>query len=312
MRITKKRIRSINNNFSKNLIDTTIIIGVVLSIDTDLNKLKSLGFTDGFNIGETVLPPAIGTVSSFNAYGKEVPDKTKPKEIIKYIEREWCWKQWCGRGCTKEVCESRPVPIKGYPRIIIDPPSVELTISKKDEDKIYITTAKVKLSKANEKEVVHKVNLISEIFGGVEIFDEEQVPIVKTTTKLNWEILPKGIRPWDKQKTLLKPFLDNIKDQRQRPVYDSRFEDINNLQPDFTAIGKNGFNGYVIFGFSDKDIYILESAFYGNAIYVFSENWKELSKKTKAEIINNNLQIERITHSGEKNNWLGKIKEILI
>ena len=137
------------------------------------------------------------------------------------------------------------------------------------------------------------------------------MPIVKTTFKLNWDILPKGVRPWSKQKTLLKPFLDNVKDKRQKPVYDSRFEDINNLKPDFTAIGKNGFNGYVIFGFSDKDIYILESAFYGNAIYVFSENWKELSQKTKAEIINNDLQIERITHNGEKNNWLEKIKEIL-
>lgn len=311
MKITKKRIRSVDNNFPKYLINTDIIIGVVLDVNINLEKIKSLGFTNSLNVGETVLPPLCGPISIFNSDGKKIPDKTKPKQIIKYIEREWCWKQWCGRGCTKEICESRPVPIKGYPQIVIAPPSFELIISKKDDDKIYITTTKVKLSKVNEKEISHKLNLVSEIFEHAEIFNEKQVPIIKNTIQLNWDILPKGVRSWDKQKILIKPFLDNIKDKRQKPVYDARFEDINNLKPDFTAIGRNGFNGYIIFGFLDKNIYILESAFYGNAIYIFSENWKELSKKTKAEIINNNLQIERITHNGEKINWLKKIKEVL-
>jgi hypothetical protein len=310
MKIRKKRIRSINNNFPKYLIDTDIIVGVTLDVNTDLEKIKNLGFTGDLNAGETVLPPLGGPVSIFNADGKEILDKTKPKET-RYREIEWCRQQWIGGGRTKEVCDFRQVPYQRYQRETVLPPSVELTISKKDGDKIYITTTKVKLSKANEKEISHKVNLVSEIFGFAEIFDEKQVPIIKTTIKLNWDILPKGIRPWDKQKTLLKPFLDNVKDKRQKPVYDSRFEDINNLKPYFTAIGKNGFNGYVIFGFSDRNIYILESAFYGNAIYIFNEDWEKLSRKTKAEIINNDLQIERITHIGEKNNWLQKIKEIL-
>ena len=55
----------------------------------------------------------------------------------------------------------------------------------------------------------------------------------------------------------------------------------------------------------------MESIFYGNAIYVFDENWKKLSQKTKAEILKNNLQVERITHNGQRKNWIGKIKEIL-
>lgn len=310
MYIIKKRIKSINNNFPKYLIDTEIIVGVVLDTDTDLEKIKSLGFTDSLNVGETLLPSPNGPVSIFNANGKEVLDKTKPKET-RYREIEWCRQQWIGGGRTKEVCDFRQVPYERYQRETISPPSVELTISKKDGSKIYITTPNVKLTKANEKEISHKINLVSEIFGQAEIFDKQQVPIVKTTVKLNWDILPKGVRPWDKQKSLLKPFLDNIKDKRQKPVYDARFEDINNLKPDFTAMGRNGFNGYVVFGFSDKDVYILESAFYGNAIYIFNEDWKKLSQKTKAEIIQNDLQIERITHSGERNNWLGKIKQIL-
>lgn len=310
MKITKKRIRSIDDNFPKYLIDTDIIVGAVLDVNTDLEKIKSLGFTDSFNVGETLLPSPTGPVSIFNANGKEVLDKTKPKETL-YREIEWCRQQWIGGGRTKEVCDFRQVPYERYQRDTISPPSVEITISKKDGSKIHITTLKVKLTKENEKEVSHKINLISEIFGQAEIFDKQQVPIVKATIRLNWDILPKGVRPWDKQKMLLKPFLDNIKDKRQKPVYDARFEDINNLKPDFTAMGRNGFNGYVVFGFSDKDVYILESAFYGNAIYIFNEDWEKLSQKTKAEIIQNDLQIERITHSGERNNWLGKIKEIL-
>ena len=38
----------------------------------------------------------------------------------------------------------------------------------------------------------------------------------------------------------------------------------------------------------------------GNATYVFEENWEELSKLTKAEIIRGKLQKDRIIH---RENW---------
>ena len=85
-------------------------------------------------------------------------------------------------------------------------------------------------------------------------------------------------------------------------------EFINSFQPDFRAYGKSGFKGYVIFGFTDRDIYVLESVYPNNATYVFGKNWGELSKLTKAEILNGNLQDVRIIHN---NNWQQEIRDLL-
>lgn len=310
MKIIKKRINKLENNFPSKIWGTNIIPAVILDIDKDQSLIKKIGFSDNMNVGESVLPMSFGSVTKFNSEGRELPDKTKLMET-KYREIEWCWNQWAGRGKTKRVCDNRLVPYERYQRIFINPPSVELKISKKENGKIYITTGHIIVSEKNKKPVIHVINLLLEIFNFCDILDGQQIPIVATTKTLNWTILPSGKKPWEDQKKLVQPVLDLIKDKRVRPVVAARFEDINNFSPEFTAIGNQGFSGYIVFGFPQKNIYILESAFYGNAIYVFNEKWEEISKKTKADIITNKLQIDRITHGGERVNWLDKLKELL-
>ena len=69
--------------------------------------------------------------------------------------------------------------------------------------------------------------------------------------------------------------------------------------------------GYVVFGFREKDIYVFESALYGNAIYILNENWKELSQKSKADILKSGNYIERITHKQDKVDIINKIKKLI-
>lgn len=309
MKITKKRIHNLKNNLPINLLGKVIVPAIIFDITEDKNKILTLGFSEKMEIGETVLPRAIGPVSLFNSEGKEIPDKTKPKET-KYREIQWCWKQWAGRGQTKTVCDFRLVPYERWQRNFITPPSIELTISKIEGNKIFITAPAITVS-SHKTSAVHIINLFLEIFGSCDILNENQAPIIKTTKTLNWTILPPGKRPWVEQKKLLQPLLDLIIDKRTKPVVQARLEDMNSLQPEFTAIGNQGFSGYVVFGFPNKNIYVLESAFYGNAIYIFNNDWEKTSKKTKAEILNAKLQVDRITHSGERINWLKKITDIL-
>lgn len=310
MLLTQKRIRKIENNFPKKLLDTVIVPSIILNIHKDKSILKKMGFTDKLEIGETILPAKVGPVTRFNSEGKELIDKNKPKEIMSR-EIEWCWNQWAGKGNTERVCKNVIITYKRYARIFINPPSVEVTISKKDEDKIWITTPKIKLSENNYERAIIQINLMLELFGSCHILSESLIPSIIPTIKLNWQILPPGKRPWIEQKKLLGPIFDLIKDKRRRPVIDSRLENMNKLGPDFTATGTYGFKGYIVFGFLSKNIYILESILYGNAIYVFNDKWEHLTKRTKAEIINNGLQIERITHNGDRINWESKIKELL-
>jgi len=310
MTISKKRIRSIDNNFPSKLINTIIVPTVILDEKHDKERLKKIGFTEKLELGETLLPAKIGPVTRFNSEGKEVIDKTKGKET-RYREIEWCWNQWAGRGETERVCDNRLVRYERWHRDFIEPPSIEITISKKEAGKIYITTPKIFLSDENHTKVINQINLLLEIFGSCHILSQNLIPAIVPTVKLNWQILPPGRRPWAEQKKLLKPLLDLIKDSRQKPVVDQRLESVNSLGPDFTATGTLGFRGYVVFGFPKKNVYILESALYGNAIYVFNQNWENLTKMTKAEIINGSLQIERITHNGERANWVAKLEGLL-
>lgn len=310
MIINKKRIRSIDNNFPEKLLNTIIIPSIILDEKLDKNKIKTLGFTEKLEVGETLLPAKVGPSTRFNADGKELIDKNKPKET-RSREIEWCWNQWAGRGETKRVCDNRIITYERWARVFIDPPSIEITISKKENGKIYITTPAIMLSESNYYKAVNQINVILETFGSCTILSKDLIPSFIPTIKLNWQILPPGKRPLSEQKKLLEPIFNLIKDKRAMPVIDSRLESVNNFGPNFTAMGSEGFRGYVVFGFPQKNIYILESALYGNAIYVFNENWEKLSKKTKAEIINNKLQIERITHNGERVNWVNKLKNLL-
>ena len=47
-------------------------------------------------------------------------------------------------------------------------------------------------------------------------------------------------------------------------------------------------------------MYILECVHFGNATYVFGDDWEILSQMTKAEILNSDLQQDRLIH---RENW---------
>lgn len=310
MLIKKQRIYSLKNNLPASLQNKTFIPAIILDETEDKDKILSLGFTENMRVGENLLPIVSGSVSRFNADGKSVPDKTKEK-ITKYYESVWTHTEWAGRGQTREVTSSVVRAREVWQRNFTPPPSTTFTISKKDSGKIYITTKETSFTDKSEQDALHKINLFLEKFGECEILNEDGAPLIKNIIRLNWNILPPGKRPWEEQKKLLQPFFDKQKSENVRPIIQERLEEINDLQPDFTAMGVNGYQGYVVFGFTKQNIYILESAYYGNAIYVFENNWETLSQMTKADILKNNLQIDRITHNGEKVNWISRIQKFI-
>ncbi|MPN37374.1 hypothetical protein SDC9_184891 [bioreactor metagenome] len=72
--------------------------------------------------------------------------------------------------------------------------------------------------------------------------------------------------------------------------------------------GSGGFRGYLIFKFPEKGIFVMENLMYGNATYVFENEWEQFSQLTKAEIIDNHLQKERFEH---RIGWEEKINNLL-
>lgn len=198
--------------------------------------------------------------------------------------------------------------LNDYPRSFVEPPSVELSIAKDANGEKVICTAPLTYQKKSSEELKHRINLFLEFFGECIVLDSNldtiTIPQVK---RVNWTILPKGERPWEEVKKDVDPIVRRTKPMKQKVVY-ARLETIEKFNPDFVAIGRGGFQGYIVFGFSEEDLYVLESVYTGNATYVFGKNWEELSKLTKAEILDASLQKDRLIH-GE--GWNNQIKALL-
>ena len=52
----------------------------------------------------------------------------------------------------------------------------------------------------------------------------------------------------------------------------------------------------------------MENVIYGNATYVFEDDWEQFSQLTKAEIIQNSLVKRRIEH---RSGWEAEIRRLL-
>lgn len=147
--------------------------------------------------------------------------------------------------------------------------------------------------------ILNYVNIFLEIFGECNIFDEDLEIMAHNIKKVNWKIFPSGHLDPDFFINNVNPVLSTLSEEKQK-VCEYRFNFIIEKEPKFIAIGEGGFRGYIVFGFPEKHLYILESLYQGNATYVFDENWETLSKRTKGEILSENLQKDRFIH---RKNW---------
>lgn len=305
MLIKKKRIRNLSSNLRPIQRGETLVLGVK-DLERFAGTLSEIGFTKALESGESVLPCPFGPVARFNAEGKYIKHTDQPMETA-YTQIEWHWNEWHG---TDEVERSKIVdrPYKRYPRTFIPPPSIELRVAMTTNGEKLIIVPAIEYTEDNDEHILNVINLFLEIFGECQILKENLDEIIQATTRrLNWRVLPRGRKPWVEiaehvRSTIERQPLGN------QPVIKKRLETINQHGPDFVAIGQAGFSGYVIFGFPNKNRYVLESVNPNNATYVFDEDWEELSKKTKAEILNQNLQSDRIIH---RKSWFGRVKGLL-
>lgn len=242
-----------------------------------------------------------------NAEPFYIKDKTKPKEV--YSQTLWWTRhEWAGRGETREVTDFVIIPRERYARIKFEPYSVELSLKYDGQGQLMVMTDPISYCHDNEKLLINTINIFLTNFEECEVLTENFENVMPAQIiKLNWEVLPSGDYPWERmQDDLQKVSAKSSKTAKKLLIDNCEF--INSFQPDFRAYGKSGFRGYVIFGFTHRNIYVLESIYPNNATYVFGKNWEELSKLTKAEILKENLQDVRIIHNI---NWQQEVCNLL-
>lgn len=305
MRISQSKIQNVDKFLLEFKKDENLYI-VLDDIDSHKDRLIKVGFSSSLPIGEKVLPSTLfGNVSEFNANGKYEKLRDLPKET--YYKTQSATIKAYGKYDV-HITKQQPYE-KFQVELTKVAPSMELLILLDDNNEKIVSSDKLIFNENNKNLIKHTINLFLELFGECSVVDNEFLSRQKTKIqRVNWNILPRGVMPWSELKGRLIDLLDKTDIESKEDTL-RRFEYINSFSPDFVATGNGGFNDYVVFGFEDKNLYVLENSFAGNATYIFNDDWETLSQLSKAEILAENLQEHRIIH---KKYWKRSIKDILI
>ena len=286
MLITKTRINSIEKYIRPFKKEDGLYVATEISSKRLEQKLKTIGFPSIDFAGVKLIPRGIGPISKFNSEGRDIPQKHLPMETYYH---EALIKDWHGDYHYVYI------PRERYHRKHIDAPLQEIsliTIGNKN----YAISDLLPNTPEGKELIKHVVNLFLEIFGVCEILNKNKCQEVATAKlkRANWQIIPEGEIVWER----VNQIAGNIQDPKENVglLQKYRFKTIIQHKPDLVYYGKGGFHGYLVFVFKKKNMVLMENMIYGNATYVFRDNWEELSKLSKAEIIKHNLQEKRLVH----------------
>lgn len=298
MRISKSRINNVSQYATLFREGSSVYIVRCLE-DIDPKILGQIGFGQKISIGDAVTPKGIGPVSKFNVRGMDYVHKDRPMITVSHTV---VGRDWHGNLTLKDR------DYDCYPRTHIEAPNTELSVTLIN-DKMYVTSTAI-IDGGDNNNLKHCVNLFLELFGECELLDENKNVLDKDVKvkRLNWQILPEGEYPWKRMSEIAGGIRDTSKLNEAFQKY--RYDTMLKFKPDYLYYGNGGFHGYLVFEFKEKGMVLMENMSYGNATYVFkNEDWQELSKLSKAEIIHNDLSVGRIMHDKF---WSSRIRKLFL
>ena len=272
----------------------------------DYNHL-SIHYSSQPTYKEYVMPDkSIGRYSKYNILGRQIIRKDLPKVKKTFMREMPIWGDW-SKGSfimtyTMDVWHRDYWQPKNY--------YIQINLLENNDEPVFkfsVNTHLNKLDSSFQQDLLFMCNLLQENCGLCDVFsaeanDEEYLK----TLYFEWEFLPEGELDPD---TLLKEIYKRTSetDVNQNLIKKERLDYFIWLRDSLraqTMIGNNKFNRY--FGAKlPNNIVILENMNYGNAIYVFYEDWENLSKLNRIEL--NKLGSDKfikIPHSKSWKNYL--------
>ena len=248
-----------------------------------------------------------GVTSKVNVEGRVVVRKDLPKEWKTYDVDVPSW-----GGGTHTVYWDREV----YQRDNIPPYLTRLEMlvlneEKGDEPAFLIKFRLLDVLDKNdfdfEKDLLFMINLLQENVGNADIFKANAKDLEYLKTQyVDWEIFPTG----EKEQTISK-FANNKKKITKSLMsrIEERYDFLMEFEPTAFIRGSNGFKNYFGAKFGD-DFVVFENIDYGNAVYILQDDWEELSKLSRVELMKKfKGQHDRITHT---KGWKSKLKEKIV
>lgn len=316
--MAKKNINKVPQDLLKKITGikgTEVVAGCAVKFkaeDLSSGRLKHLGISladEGLKIPSSIIPPAdIGKYSSKNVNGEEVVRKDLPKETHYNSIESPNW------GDSYNGTHTVNLPYKKYPRDFNLPREIEIVMTCKDirpNLPTYIIAFQVQevLNKGDinfDKHLFENLNLLQENVGacGVEAASMALIDYAKSL-HVSWEILPPGTL----NETMERVFRGKTPTSKEREVTTERYNFFQTLKPKSLVYGQSGFRRY--FGaLLEEDLVVFENIEYGNAIYILFDNWEEMSKLSRLDLLSGKFGVsfERVIHTGD---WKEEVKTIV-
>ena len=149
-----------------------------------------------------------------------------------------------------------------------------------------------------------------EIFNDFEIFTSKLEPAIHFNKRFDMELLPKGtLNEAENFDEVVRISSHYVKDNQEQKAFQKRLHILKEYEPDIRGKGPNNFFGYIVFGFSNLDIILLETMYSENATYVFKlSDYETNIIRDKQSVQREKLMIERFYHDA---NWETRIRRFL-
>lgn len=316
--MAKKNIHKIPQDLLKKLESISsneIVVGCAVKFkaeDLTSGRLRHLGvsLTDGgLSLPASTVPPENqGKYSDRNINGYEVVRKDLPKETHYNSIESPNW------GDSYNGTHTVNLPYEKYPRDFHPPRELEIIISAKDTGPglpTYVIAFQVQevLDKRDDRfneRLFENLNLLQENVGACGI-EEASIALADYAKSLHvsWEVLPPGTLA----ETVERIFRGKSPTQEQKDVAAERYNFFQSLKPKGLVFGQSGFRRY--FGaLLEDNLVVFENVEYGNAVYILFDNWEELSKLSRLDLMSGKFQgsFERIIHTS---GWKGRVRTVV-
>lgn len=321
--MAKKNIRTISKLIEmqlRNITGNQVVAACYRIYNTDrirAGDLKHLGISmigEKLHINNHSFIPleASGSYSYRNINGYEIIRKDLHKETHYNSVEAPNW------GDSYNGTHTVDLPYEKYPRDCYAPQLSQIRIDVKDSKQglsQYLLTFEVnrvldRTSKTFKNDLLTCLNLLQENIwtcgvkkAGATIKDYLQ------DIKVAWEILPPGSR----DEVMTRLFGSRQPSDQEKEVAGDRYDFFMKLNPQKLIYGTSGLQRY--FGaLINKVLVVFENIEYGNAIYIMFKDWKELSRKSRTELLSGRYgrEFQRIPHIvGWKKSVRGIIKNRL-
>ncbi|MDD5761011.1 MAG: hypothetical protein PHP88_00675 [bacterium] len=280
--------------------------------DLQNGYLKHLNISltsEGLSIPRSIIPsPTSGRFSRMNIDGHEIVRKDLPKEKLYHSVDAPNW------GDSSRGYHTIDLPYERYPREFIAPKLVQIEmecpVSDPSASKYLIffkLSEVIDRKKINfEDDLLRCLNLLQENIGvcsvaraGSTLADHIQ------TLNVDWELLPPGTA----DEAVARLFKDREPSEKEKRAVQERYKFLMSLTPKKLIYGQSGFLRY--FGaMIEDDLVVFDNIEYGNAIYIMFEDWRDLSKRSRIELMSGvcGAGFERVVHTS---GWKMRTKEII-